>query len=747
MSKKPSKTSTCGGHASASTASSYDNDLAYLQAELQWIETRCKRISTQSRLNRQASGEKGSRPRWELDKDVPAARLERLLATLTSSERRMRTTIDARLEAHRSGSAPPLSLESLCETYQLDDFERVLLLLAAAPCFSRSFEDLYDKLDSEQLSASLTVEVAYAFLEVPFTDRIERRSTFAPRGKLVSNDLLSVEMGTRYHSPKDLLLADIEISSRTFSFMIGQNDISEEFLEFSSVQNPMARLDQVVLADPEKQRILSVVERHDQYLTCRKEWGFDDVIQYGRGVLMLFHGKPGTGKTMTAHGVAATMGKRILNVDIPTFAEHREADRFLPSLFREARLQDAVLFFDECEVLFASRMTGNTLMTLLLSELERFEGVAILATNIPQVLDEALDRRILVKVRFPEPDRQARLEIWRKHLPSTAPLSNDIDLDKLADRYELTGGYIKNAVLTAVAEAVHGNGETPSITMAHLDAAARAQIQRPREEDDDLARPVVRLEDVVLEPSTRTQVVELLAASRNRRTVLDRWGIGAHLTYGKGVSALLFGGPGTGKTLCAEAVAGELGRPLLTAAVPALVSKWVGETEKNLEYLFKRARSQDAVLFLDEADSLLMERGEGRASRHDDSAVNVLLKLIERHTGVVLLATNLHECLDRALGRRLTYQIHFSFPGAAARTAIWRRLLPATVPLREELDLIRLGRRFGISGGRIKNAVFKAAFRAANADTCVTQRLLEEAATEELRAAGGVGEQRVLGFA
>ena len=725
----------------------YDSDLDYMQEELRWIEARCRRISADVRLRRMQSGETERVSRWDREEDVSAAVLQRRRTTFVRAENKVRKTIDARLRATRCQSEFDLAVDRLCDTYGLDLFERTLLLLAAAPCFSRSFEDLYEKLDSDQLSSNLTVEVAYTFLEVPFADRIHRRSTFGPRGALVANDLLSVEMGTRYHSPKDLLIADIEINSRTFSYLIGQNDICEEFLEFSSVQKPMADLDQVVLADQEKHRILSVVERHDQYLTCRKEWGFDDVIRYGRGVLMLFHGKPGTGKTMTAHAIASTMGKRILNVDIPTFSEHREADRFLPALFREARLQDAVLFFDECEVLFASRMMGNTLMTLLLSEIERFEGVAILATNIPQVLDEALDRRILVKVRFPEPDRQARLDIWRKHLPAKAPLSDDIDLHLLADRYELTGGYIKNAVLTAVAEAVHGNGQVPTITMAHLEEAARAQMQRPRDDDDDLVRPVVRLEDVVIDSATQDQVTELIAAARNRRTVLERWGIGAHLTYGKGVSALLYGDPGTGKTLCAEAVAGELGRPLLTAAVPALVSKWVGETEKNLDYLFRRARSQDAVIFLDEADSLLMERGEGRASRHDDSAVNVLLKLIERHTGVVLLATNLRDRLDRALGRRLTYQIELAFPGAAARTAIWRRLLPESVPVDGDLDLQRLGRRFGLTGGRIKNAVFKAAFRAANAGEPLSQGLLEAAALEELHAAGGSTDQNVIGFA
>jgi SpoVK/Ycf46/Vps4 family AAA+-type ATPase len=406
-----------------------------------------------------------------------------------------------------------------------------------------------------------------------------------------------------------------------------------------------------------------------------------------------------------------------------------------------------VLFFDECEAIFQSRLLGNSLMTLLLTELETFEGVAILATNLPELLDDALDRRILVKVRFPAPDREARLEIWRRHLPPKAPLASDVDLESLADRFDLSGGYIKNAVLTAVADAVHSDGARPVIRMEHLERAARAQVQRPTGDYASLLQPRARLEDVVLPPELRDQIEELIAAARSRRTVLDRWGIGKHLSRGKGVSALFFGEPGTGKTLTAEVVAGELGKPLRIAQLPALVSKWVGESEKNLASLFAEARASEAVLFIDEADSLLASRGEGQASRHDDAAVNTLLQLVEEHEGVVLLASNLASRLDKALARRLTYLLHFPLPDAAARTAIWTRMLPPTVPTEGLLDLVGLGRLFALSGGQIKNAVFKAAFRAARRNEGVSMLGLETAAAEELGGTAKVqGTKAGVGF-
>ena len=724
----------------------YETDLAYLQDELDWIEHRCRRIAAALRLDKACEASEAPRPgRWRDKSDESPADIERRRAAALAAETRARATIDRRLEVHRAAH-PELAFDRVCRTCELDDFERTALLLAAAPCLSLKFDDLFSEIDQHSMSSGLTVESLFAFIELPIAERVGRRRAFGRRGALVSRDLVTADVGNRFSSPKDLLTTSVEITSRAFQLLVGDQSLSEDLVDFSSVEEPKVTLDQVVLPPVDKRRLLAVVERHDAYLECRRAWGFDDVIRYGRGVLMLFHGKPGTGKTMTAHAIAHRLGRRVLNVDIPTFIEHADASRFMPGLFREARLQNALLFFDECELLFASRKHGNALMTLLLTEIERFEGVAILATNMPQMLDEALDRRILVKVRFPEPDREARREIWQRHLPAAAPLAADVDLDALAERFDMAGGYIKNAVLTAVAEAVHDGGEAPQLTMALLERAAHDQIVRPQDGDDEVSVPDVGLADMVLPAPLRAQVTELVAAARNRRTVLERWGIGARLTGGKGVSALFHGEPGTGKTLCAEAVAGELHRPLLTASIPAVVSKWVGETESNLEALFRRARTLGAVLFLDEVDSLLMERGEGRASRHDDSAVNVLLKLVERHEGVVLLATNLPERLDRALDRRITYRLHFPFPAATERAAIWQRLLPATAPGAETVDTYRLGCRFQLAGGHIRNAVYKAAFRAASAGEPLSQALVEHAAREEAEARTG-GQARPVGFA
>jgi len=726
----------------------WPSDLAYLQAELHWIEARCARLLLEKQANRSAEvREPGTRSIFRReDDDTPSpADARAQLPPARAEEDALRDWIDARLQAHHIACGP-LAIDQLVAAHGLSEFERLTLLLAAAPCVSRRFENLYAGFESEQ-QPSLTVDAIFSFAELDFEARVRHRAMFGTRGRLVCKDLIEMPFRGRTASPKDLLGSEIVIRGRTLSYLLGDTGLGDELDALASVETPLASFDRLVLPDADKERILRVVGEHERVRATRTAWGLDDVVGYGRGALLLFHGAPGTGKTMAAHAIAAKLGKRVLTVDIPTFTAHAEAGRFIPGLFREARLQDAVLFFDECESLFESRTRGNNLMTILLTEVERFEGVAILATNLPHRLDEALDRRILVRLRFPEPDVEAREAIWRGLLPETVPLASDVDLRALAERFELAGGYIKNAVLAAAAHAVYVAGDAaPRVTHAMLAEAAREQSVRGF--GDDEAPPEVprtRLSDVVLPPDIRRDVEELVAAARSRRTVLERWGLGAHFSHGKGIAALLHGPAGTGKTLCAEAIAGELGRPLVHASIAGVLSPFQGETERGLSLLFARAKRLGAVLFLDEADTLLGDRERTPASRAEAGVVNVLLTEIERFDGVVLVATNLATRLDSALARRLAWNFALQRPDAPLRAGIWRGLLGPDIPCDGPIDADALGKRFALSGGRIKNAVFKAAFRAARAQRGLTMADLERAAREEVEADAPLGS-RPLGF-
>lgn len=715
-------------------------EIGWLDLEMQWMLAKLERLAVQG------TAVERRRTKRERGMFEESATPRPSLRVLRVKEKNARKNADEAL-AKFNALHGKTNFHQIAEMYQLDDFEQTVLMTAVAMAMSKKFaEDLGNPFSGLMGGSDLTPESVFRFAELSFSESVPLRKRFGSQARLIKNDLISIDIRGQGLWPDELLDASLRITSSAFNRIVGEPDLEDAFLAFSRLEDPITDIDGVVLDPSDKRRLKSIIESHDNWLKLRQDWGIDDVVKYGRGLIMLFHGAPGTGKTLMAHGVAKLMGKRVLNVDIPMFVENFRQGRFLPGLFREARLRNAVLFFDECEFIFASREQGNGLMTELLTELEKFEGTAILATNLPVMLDEALDRRILIKVKFPEPDRLARIDLWRRHLPEAVPLAPDVDIEQLADHYEISGGYIKNSVLEAVAMAASDarDGSVPILRMAHLDQSARNQSRKITSEvGASLLYPKTRLADMILPENDKRLVREIVAAARGRRTILERWQIGAQLDYGKGLAALFIGEPGTGKTMCAHAIAGEMERPLLEASMSSMLSKWVGESEKNLDGIFEHAKRENAVLFIDECDALLAERGEASA-QHDDRLVSVFLRQLERHDGLVLLATNRDAALDRALSRRVTYKLKFRLPNATARTEIWRGLLPATAPVDPDIDFDALGKRFDLSGGRIRNAVFKAAFRAASSDDKrLTLKILFEAAEEEREAASGKGSRSV----
>jgi SpoVK/Ycf46/Vps4 family AAA+-type ATPase len=223
-------------------------------------------------------------------------------------------------------------------------------------------------------------------------------------------------------------------------------------------------------------------------------------------------------------------------------------------------------------------------------------------------------------------------------------------------------------------------------------------------------------DDVILPPATRRALDDALAQVTQHELIFNRWGLGERHPTGLALAFNFAGPPGTGKTICAEALAHSLGRRLLLVRYAELESLWMGETPKNVAAIFRTARDEAAVLFFDEADAIASRRStslESGFQRESNTVVSVLLQELEWYNGVVIFATNLAANFDPAFERRIRTHVLFDMPGPAERERIWRVQLHPRTPLDTDVDFAELARRYDVSGGDIRNAVLKAALAAA----------------------------------
>jgi SpoVK/Ycf46/Vps4 family AAA+-type ATPase len=244
--------------------------------------------------------------------------------------------------------------------------------------------------------------------------------------------------------------------------------------------------------------------------------------------------------------------------------------------------------------------------------------------------------------------------------------------------------------------------------------------------------------DLVLPEDATAQLREICAQFVHRQQVLGAWGFGSKLSYGKGINALFAGPPGTGKTMAAEVVANELGIDLYKIDLASVVSKYIGETEKNLDRIFTAAAQANAILFFDEADALFGKRSEVKDShdRYANLEISYLLQKMEQYEGVAILASNLRQNLDEAFVRRLNFIVHFPFPDADSRRRIWAGAWPAATPLADDIDVDSLARQHKLSGGDIKNVALAASFLGAAEGAQVTARHVLQATSRTYQKLG-----------
>ncbi|MBB4981229.1 ATP-binding protein [Streptomyces nymphaeiformis] len=578
-------------------------------------------------------------------------------------------------------------LTALSRVFGLTALDAHILVAALAPDVDRGFEALYGYLNDDVGRRRATVALA---LDLAGTGPFDAaaRDRFHPAAPLRSGGLLEVE-----DEDRPLPGRALRVPERVVAYLLGDDGRLDPQLSSSEVE----------LLDPSGDGITA-----PSPLGAR-------VVAAGPVTVHLRERVPGA----ATDGVVAAL--RAAGRPVLRYRPEGVDEAVARALLREARLRGAAVVVEPLPE------RPGALVRVLASS----------GTTVVLAGTEAPDPRWAPHAELIALDAPGGTEgpgdLWHRELGS---LEVDFDLDAATAPYRLSGDQVRRAARSARALAAF---EGTALTLAQLQRGARLVSAPLLDSHARRIRPAVGFADLVLPEEPLGLLRELTGRARDRDRVLGEWGLRTGGGRGRGVVALFAGESGTGKTLGAEVVAGELGLDLYVVDLSSVVDKYVGETEKNLERIFAEVDRTDCVLLFDEADAVFGKRSEVKSShdRYANLESAYLLQRLEAFDGIAVLTTNLRANIDEAFTRRLDLVVDFPFPDPGQRLSLWRSCLAGT-PKAEGLDeeLARCSQEFELAGGAIRSAAVTAGYLAAARGAAVTSEDVRAGARREYRKAG-----------
>ena len=615
-------------------------------------------------------------------------------------------------------------LVRLADTFELSPFDLDVVMIALAPELDLRYERLYGYLHDDITRRRPSVGLALDLLCSSPAEKLDRRRHFAPEAPLTRHGLLHVPLdGDEPGRP--LLARPIALDGTVVRFLLGERALDPRLSSSCEVVRPAITLDDAGL-DDETARALRQLARDPGAAPAR----------------LVFDGPEESARRRAAEAFAAEAGLSLLAADLEaTLDETADVDDFVRTLILEAGLSGAVLYLDGVEPADGpERRPGST---RLLRSLNGVRGPVILSGAEARTALDHVGNDFLV-ISFPLPDAAIRRSLWSAEMEYRGEQAAPEVVAALADRFRLSSTQIRGAVAAASGQArwrsSARDGESPEPTPGELFAAARDQAGQELGRLAQKIVPCYGWDDIILPLDRREQLEEICVRVRQGVRVLEDWGFRHKLALGKGLNVLFTGPPGTGKTMAADVIAGQLGLDLYKIDLAGVVSKYIGETEKNLSRIFSAAESSNAILFFDEADALFGKRSEVRDShdRYANIEISYLLQRMEDYDGVVVLSTNLRKNMDDAFVRRMHFTVEFPLPRERERLRIWERTWPDATPGARMLDLALMAHRFELTGGGIRNVALAAAFLAADDGGEVTMKHLLRATRREYQKMGKI---------
>jgi hypothetical protein len=708
----------------------YSDSIEHLHAEMSRLDLLLRRAILISRRPGQGAGLDEFRglvvTENEIDdilcaKDLVNERWERVRAREPElgridqelDERRQET--DSRIKASWEKGVY-LSLPSLAAQFALSQAEVDILLIALAPQLEPHYETLYAYLQNDVTRKHPSVNLALNVICRSEREKLNARAIFAPSAPLLYHCLLELGAESQDSQPS-LLRKFLKVDETVVRFVLGQS--------------PRAVTTGTMVIPSQDASHLEV--------DASVRGQLENLASYvGRGVpgqpMIRLISRSETALRDAAEVFCSALGRRLLLVELEQIGDEVRLARLL----RDAQLWNAILAVQGGE---STESEGDGARSrqaeaLLWGRLREFKAPVLLLgprTAFFQVPQEVTLWRVDIDILSFE----ARQGAWGAALG--ARLTEE-DTTRLADAFQFGPRRIRQTVNLATGFAALRDPSNPQPSAADLLEAGRALSAPQVDRFVVQLKPGYSWDDIVLPPDRMRQLRSIAAWMRFRRRVHEDWGFGRKLSRGKGLNVLFTGQSGTGKTMAAEILARELSLDLLQIDLSSVVSKYIGETEKNLSAIFRGVEQSQSLLFFDEADCFFSKRTEVKDAhdRYANIEVDYLLQRVEQYEGVVVLATNLQRNLDDAFLRRIKEVVDFPFPDDELRERIWRSHFPPEAPKEEDIDFQFLARQFKLTGGNIKNIVLSAAFPAAEEQRPITMSDLILATRSEFRKEGKI---------
>jgi hypothetical protein len=704
-------------------------DRDYLQAVLSWLDLRLERevrrwqtagqnpadrfrglhISDEEAL---ALTKLGVGSHWGTGVSLPAEEENRLQ---TLSEQALAAI--HQLDEQATTAEQPIGLQLLARLFDLSTFELWSLVMCLAPALDLRYERIYGYLQDDVTRVAPSIDLMLTLLaDGDSLARLDYLKYFDRLAPLRLYHLILPVEETAKH-PSSLRQA-FQIAPGIVDWLTGDY----------SPSNSLGDWAEIFPAPQTVEEIIGARQVFDEENLPAPEI-FSDVRP-----LFSLYGSDFLQQELIARQIAVALERPQLRVKFLTDENPESALEKLHLAVRDARLTGSLLYLQACDIFINS---DGCLLPACFETLRLAADSVLFSSRNPFKFDPDMpgNGHPLMRAQFQGLSTPERADLWKVLLDGAPNELQPGELQTLAGQFSLTSGQIVAAASTAMSQALQ-QGRT--LTSNDLFSAARFHSGHHLAALAHKIEPRYVWDDLVLPETPLSMLREMVDMVKSRPLVLDEWGLGRKLTSGTGISALFSGPPGTGKTLAAQIMANQLGIDLYRIDLSTVVSKYIGETEKNLERIFTDAAQSNAILFFDEADTIFGKRSEVKDAhdRYANIEVGYLLQRMESYSGVSILATNLRANLDEAFTRRLQFIVNFPFPDEEYRLKIWKVLMPPDMPCASGLNLKMMADRFKLAGGSIRNIIVSAAFLAASNGGKVEMPHLMHGARRELQKMG-----------